>query len=162
MPVPQNNIYQDIEDVKVTSGEILENTSGNKYIRDINVNNLPSKGETYELSENFNVTLYPMYIDMSQFTTIYPYDKNSEIYRKYVIDRGEFIDTRNTRITEISDRLWMESDGNILSYAESCYEYVADNFKYLNPYTGIHPIDKILTDGGWRLWKSCFDICESA
>lgn len=148
MPVPQNNIYQDIEDVKVTSGEILENTSGNKYIRDINVNNLPSKGETYELSENFNVTLYPMYIDMSQFTTIYPYDKNSEIYRKYVIDRGEFIDTRNTRITEISDRLWMESDGNILSYAESCYEYVADNFKYLNPYTGIHPIDKILTDGG--------------
>lgn len=148
LPVPQNCNYQDIEDLSVSSGDVLVSPSGNKYLRDIKTTNLPKVGSQYVLSEKFKVTLYPMYIDMEQFTTIYPYDTNSEIYKKYTSNKGLYIDTNNPLIISISDKLWKESQSNILIYAKNCYEYVATNYRYLNPNTGIHPIDEILNDGG--------------
>lgn len=148
LPVPQSCSYQDIEDLSVSSGDILVSPSGNKYLRDVKTSNLPNAGEQYVLSEDFTVTLYPMYVDMEQFTTIYPYDTNSEIYKIYTSNKGLYIDTNNPLILSISDKLWEDSQNNVLLYAKNCYEYVAANYRYLNPNTGIHPIDKILKDGG--------------
>lgn len=148
LPVPQSSNYQDVENLSVSSGDILVSPSGNKYLRDIKTSNLPNTGEQYVLSEDFTVTLYPMYIDMEQFTTIYPYDTNSEIYKKYTSNKGLYIDTNNPLILSLSNKLWEDSQNNVLVYAKNCYEYVATNYRYLNPNTGIHPIDKILKDGG--------------
>lgn len=148
LPVPQSSNYQDIENLSVSSGDILVSPSGNKYLRDVKTSNLPNAGEQYVLSEDFTVTLYPMYIDMEQFTTIYPYDTNSEIYKKYTSNKGLYIDTNNPLILSLSNKLWEDSQNNVLVYAKNCYEYVATNYRYLNPNTGIHPIDKILKDGG--------------
>ena len=149
LPVPQSNNYQTISNLKDSGGDILDAVdSSNKYLREIKEMDMPAPGESYALSESFIVTLYPMRIDMSQFEMIYPYDTNSEIYKRYTVDKGEYIDTDNPDIKRISERLWAETQGNIIDYAESCYEYVAQNYRYLNPNTGIHPIAKILSDGG--------------
>lgn len=149
LPVPQSNNYQTITDLNYSSGQILDAVnSENKYLRDVKVSNLPEMGESYSLTENFRVLLYPMYIDMSQFETLYPYDTESDIYKRYTVSKGEYIDTNNQTIQQISDQIWSQSNDNILTYAELCYEYVAENYEYLNPNTGIHPIADILTDGG--------------
>lgn len=35
LPVPQSSNYQDVENLSVSSGDILVSPSGNKYLRDI-------------------------------------------------------------------------------------------------------------------------------
>ena len=149
LPVPQSNNYQEIANFKYSSGEVLDvENSNNQYLRNLKTSGLPSKGDSYSLTENFHITLYPMYIDMKQFKKIYPYNTQSEIYKRYTTNKGEYIDTGNARIKEISDNLWNESKGNIIDYARLCYEHVGANYKYLNPNTGIHKIATILSAGG--------------
>ena len=149
LPIPQNNNYQTISQLSYSNGDILDiNDSSNKYLREIKETNMPAQGESCSLSETFNVTLYPMYIDMSQFETIYPYDTNSEIYKRYTVNKSEYIDTNNPNIKQIAEEIWTKSQGNIINYAELCYEYVAQNYRYLNPNTGIHTIAEILSAGG--------------
>lgn len=148
LPVPVSNIYQDVNGLKESSGTIIDIDASNRYLRDIKTDGQPSPGKSYTLSEDFSVTLYPMYIDMAQFSMIYPYDTESVVYKRYTADKGEYIDTGNPTIRSVSNRLWGESGGEILDYARLCYEYVAANFKYLNTNTGINPIATILSDGG--------------
>ena len=76
LPVPVSNIYQDVVGLKESSGMVLDLDASNRYLRDIKTDGQPSSGESYTLSEEFSVTLYPVYIDMAQFTTLYPYDTN--------------------------------------------------------------------------------------
>lgn len=149
LPVPQNNNYQDVTNFKCSAGELLPiEGSGNQYLRELKTFGLLSKGDSYSLTENFDITLYPMFIDMDQFKTIHPYDTQSELYKKYTLDKGEYIDTHNPRIVEVSNMLWNESKGNIIDYARLCYEHVGANYRYLNPNTGIHKIADILSTGG--------------
>ena len=149
LPVPQSNNYQTITNLEYSSGQVLDAVnSENKYLRDVKVSDLPGIGESYSLTEHFDVTLYPMHIDMSQFETLYPYDTESDIYKRYTVSKGEYIDIENQTIQQVSDRIWSQSNENVLTYAELCYEYVAENYEYLNPNTGIHPIAEILSDGG--------------
>lgn len=88
LPVPVSNIYQDVVGLKGSSGTVLDLDASNRYLRDIKTDGQPSSGESYTLSEEFSVTLYPMYIDMAQFTTLYPYDTESAIYKRYTADKG--------------------------------------------------------------------------
>ena len=98
LPVPVSNIYQDVVGLKGSSGTVLDLDASNRYLRDIKTDGQPSSGESYTLSEEFSVTLYPMYIDMAQFTTLYPYDTESAIYKRYTADKGGYIDTSNPTI----------------------------------------------------------------
>ena len=116
LPVPVSNIYQDVVGLKESSGMVLDLDASNRYLRDIKTDGQPSSGESYTLSEEFSVTLYPVYIDMAQFTTLYPYDTESAIYKRYTADKGGYIDTSNPTIRSVSDRLWSESGGEILDY----------------------------------------------
>lgn len=148
MPVPQSNIYQDITRFEYSSGEVIATDSRNMYLRDTKTSGLPMPGFEYSVVERFDVTLYSMYVDMSQFKTVWPYDTESETYRMYTADKGEYIDTHNGRIGEIADRLWVEANGKILDYARLCYEHVGSEYRYLNPNTGIHRMEDILSAGG--------------
>ncbi|UQT32616.1 hypothetical protein M5E82_13155 [Parabacteroides distasonis] len=89
LPVPVSNIYQDVVGLKESSGMVLDLDASNRYLRDIKTDGQPSSGESYTLSEEFSVTLYPVYIDMAQFTTLYPYDTESAIYKRYTADKGD-------------------------------------------------------------------------
>jgi hypothetical protein len=85
---------------------------------------------------------------MSQFETIYPYDTQSDIYKKHTVSRGEYIDVNNDTIKQIANQLWNDANGHPIDYAYTCYLYVAENFSYLNPNTDIHPIADILSQRG--------------
>ena len=57
LPVPQSNNYQEITNFKYSSGEVLDvENSNNQYLRDLKTSGLPSKGDSYSLTENFNIT----------------------------------------------------------------------------------------------------------
>ncbi len=149
LPVPQSNNYQTVSGLQVSEGDILPvPNSGNLYLRNIKTFDLPAAGNSACTTETFEVSLYPMHIDFSQFKKMYPYDTLSEIYRRYTSDKGGYIDTNHPVIQTVSDSLWEQSGQHIIGYARLCYEYVGANYKYLNPNTGIHPIADILTAGG--------------
>jgi nitrogen regulatory protein PII-like uncharacterized protein len=148
MPLPESNNYQMVRAIDYAFGQVRTATNNdNKYLRETVTSNL-SPGTIYTLSYNAQVLLYPMHIDMDQFTTLYPYDVNSDLYKRYTSSRGVYIDNDNPDIRRTADRLWSESKENIIDYAYACYMYAAGNFDYLNANTGIHPIARILSDRG--------------
>ena len=145
LPVPSSSNYQDINDMNLSKDEIFGiDNSDNLYAKKEG----KMSGDNFELTETYTATLFPMYIDMSQFTTLYPYDTNSEIYQRYTVDKVPYIDTSNAKIQEISSRLWSEAKENIIDYAKFCYEHVGANYSYQNPNTGIHTIEEIMNAGG--------------
>ncbi|MCX6376098.1 MAG: transglutaminase-like domain-containing protein [Armatimonadetes bacterium] len=73
--------------------------------------------------------------------------KKSPIWIMYTGKSGDYVDPENSTIKAEGDRIWSESAG-ILEYARRCYEYVAANYRYLNPGTGVHPLSKLFEQGG--------------
>lgn len=116
LPVPVSNIYQDVVGLKESSGMVLDLDASNRYLRDIKTDGQPSSGESYTLSEEFSVTLYPVYIDMAQFTTLYPYDTESAIYKRYTADKGGGIyryeqSDDSLRVRQALERVWWRDFG---------------------------------------------------
>jgi hypothetical protein len=153
IPVPQNNVYQEVADVDVNGGTLLDiENSDCKYARFVKTDNFPGHGESYDCSISYDVTLHHLHADTSTVETLYPYDTESTDYTRYQGNRGAsspyYIDIENTDIVAIGDTLWMEAGGNGLEYARLCYEHVAMNYDYVNPYTGLHTISDIMTAGG--------------
>ena len=149
MPVPESNIYQDIEQFSTTDGELCRAANNdNRYLRTVRTAGLPASGDSLVIAEWFSTTLYPMRIDMSQFTTIYPYDTTTELYRRYTSPIGSYVDITHPDIVRTADSLWNRAAANPLEYARLCYEHVAARFGYLNPDTGIHTITETMVAGG--------------
>lgn len=149
MPVPESNIYQDIEQFCTTDGELCRAANNdNRYLRAVRTGTLPAPGDSLVIAERFSATLYPMRIDMSQFTTIYPYDTTTELYRRYTSPIGSYVDITHPDIVRTADSLWNRAAANPLEYARLCYEHVAARFGYLNPDTGIHTIAETMAAGG--------------
>ena len=149
LPVPQSNLYQDITNWKSDEGTLLKvRNNDNKYVKRIILpEQVPASGEKI-LNETFNIVNYNVYTNFDAITTQVPIDKDSDVYLKYTNKNNDYIVPNHSIIENIADQLWEESSNNILSYARKCYEYVAANMKYLNPNTGIHTLEKILSDGG--------------
>jgi hypothetical protein len=148
MPLAQTNQYQTVSNVDLHGGEVIKvPETEDIYIRWTLTRDLPPPSQSMEIYYDFDVTMNRIQFDFDRVTTIYPYDRNSEIYRLYTGKRGPFIDPENPFIMETGNRLW-ENSSDILDYARKCYEYVAMNFKYLNPLTGLHPLPILLTNGG--------------
>lgn len=149
MPVPESNIYQDIEQFSTTDGELCRAANNdNRYLRTVRTGTLPASGDSLVIAERFSATLYPMRIDMSQFTTIYPYDTTTELYRRYTSPIGSYVDITHPDIVRTADSLWNRAAAYPLEYARLCYEHVAARFGYLNPDTGIHTIAETMAAGG--------------
>ncbi len=147
LPVPVCNEYQTVKNLTISDGTICNIAdSDNSYIF-LTVNNTPQKSNSYVLSETFEIRLYPIRFDFEKITEIYPYDKQSTEYKRFLGKRGEYVDPTNPHIVKIGNQIW-DSSSNILDYAKKCYEYVASNYQYLNPNTGIHPLADILKNGG--------------
>ena len=149
LPVPQSNLYQDITNWKSDEGIILKaRNNDNKYIKRIILpEQIPASGENI-LNETFNIINYNIYINFDAITTQVPINEESDVYSKYTNRNNNYIVPNHSIIENIADNLWEESSNNTLSYARKCYEYVAANMKYLNPNTGMHALEKILSDGG--------------
>lgn len=148
MPLAQTNQYQTVSKVDLHGGEMLKvPETEDIYIRWTFIDDLPSPDQSKEIYYDFDVTVNKIQFDFSKITDIFPYDTISEIYRWYTGKRGPFIDPENPWIMETGRRIW-ENSSDILDYARNCYDFVAMNFKYLNPLTGLHPLPLLLSNGG--------------
>ena len=149
LPLPSSVPYQDVKSTQTSCSrngnyQILAYPETSQQYASATFQN-PSNN--VEISATYNVVLYDISVDFSKISTIYPYDQNSSIYKTYTGSSGDIVDPTNPEIRRISESLWRQSN-SILDYARRCYSYVAENYKYLNPNTGIHPLNKILRDGG--------------
>jgi len=148
MPLAQTNQYQTVSNVNLNGGEVVSvPKTDDTYVRWTYTDNLPVTNQSREIFYDFDVTLNMVQFDFSRITELYPYDTTSKNYRWYTGKSGHFVDPDYPTIRETGDRLWAKSS-DILDYARKCYEYVASNYKYLNPLTGLHPLPELLTKGG--------------
>ena len=149
LPVPQSNMYQDVIGCTSNDGTLKIAGDGiNKYItRIILPGQFPSSGKSL-LYEDFKIKNYRIYTNFDAITTQIAIDEDTDTFFKYTNENGDIIIPAHYKIQEIADLLWEKSSHNNLLYAYECYEYVATHMKYLNPNSGLHPLDKILLDGG--------------
>jgi hypothetical protein len=149
LPLAQTNEYQEVSNVELNGGEILSiPDTDDKYIRfTITGSALPSGGQTQQWGYEFDVTLYTITTNLDHIETIYPYNVDSTLYTRYTGASGEYVDPYSPTIQSLGDDIWEESS-DVLDYAERCYSYIARNFQYLNPGTGLHPLSELLAEGG--------------
>ena len=145
MPYPESNEYQNITS-KTLEGNLSETVAGTKIIY---------KSEKYSRGTNVDIACeyvvdyvtYSIVVDFNRIKEIYQYDTESDIYKNYLGSTGEYIVPTNPEIVSIASSLWKDSK-NILDYARRCYEFTAANYRYLNPYTGLHTLEENLKNGG--------------
>ncbi len=146
LPLPQTNMYQTVVQTDYGDGTLCNIAeSSDKYVRFQRTN----------VSENtltFGITTklihHEVHIDFAQVDDDVPYDTSSIEYQRHTGATTEgSVAPGNAIITNVGDSLWALSSG-IVDYAQRCYDYVAQNFSYLNPNTGIHPVSQVLAAGG--------------
>ena len=149
IPCPTTNQYQTISNVNYAGGTLLtDQTTHNDYVRFLyTTDQLSNFGEIFDLDVSFDAVLRPYTFDFSQVDVIYPYNISSPDYYENVGSSDVYIVPNNPTINTIADELWSNSN-DIIEYARHCYEFTAFNFSYLNPYTGLHPLVDILSNGG--------------
>ncbi len=149
MPLPQDNSYQSISNLKTYDGQVFSiPNSDNKYARwTYTGSNLPAMGYSKETYYDFSIIANSVNIDFSGITTIHPYDTSSNNFLWYTGNSGEYVVPNNPIIMSLGDSLWSTST-DIIDYARKAYLYVASNYSYLNPNTGIHTLETILSQGG--------------
>lgn len=145
-PIPQTNQYQTVHSVSYNGGTYCEVAgSGDRYAR-FQFNN-PS-GDSVVVGVNTVLTHNVINTDFSLINSNQPYDVTSEDYLLYTgASAGGYVDPNNAVIISVADSIWNLSQG-IVNYAYNCYDYVAENYSYLNPNTGIHPLSAIISAGG--------------
>ena len=149
LPVPQTNLYQDIDNLTVSGGKIMT-AANNKtqYVRrTLTPSEIPTSGGSV-LREEFRVTNYGIEVDFDAITSYVDIDTASEVYKKYVGRDGDIIVPGLPQLQPLTEPLWAASKGDVVDYARLCYEYVAANMKYINPNTGLHSLATILANGG--------------
>lgn len=87
------------------------------------------ENSSLSIYESFKYKAKPVRIDFSDKShkNIYTGVDPSE----YLGSDGYWIDIDNNTIKQIGDQLWNQST-DILDYAKRCYEYVAENYSYIN------------------------------
>lgn len=142
MPIPQTDEYQTVENLTCSHGTIKDDDNyGNKALV-YSANSFP--GRTLPLQTTFDVRPKSVRVDVSKVKPL-PYDTDSEVYRRHLGNRGEYIDTSNPKIKSIGDELWGKSS-DVVDYARKCYEYVATHFRYIKG--DFRTLKQILKEGG--------------
>jgi len=149
LPIAQTNQYQTVTNSNYYNGLLINipNTD-DMYVRfTFWQADLQNFDNIFQIFYDFDITLNSVYFDFNQITEIFPYDTTSNNYLWYTGSSGVYVVPSNPVIQSIGDSIWSQSS-DIVDYAEKCYEYVAENFNYLNPFTGLHPLSDILAAGG--------------
>lgn len=146
IPIPQTNQYQTVHSVSYDGGiYCVTDGSGDSYARFQFGNSL---NDNEIVSVRTQISYHVISTDFLQIDPNISYDTTSEEYRLYTgATAGGYVDPSNDFIRTIADSIWAISE-NIIVYAYHCYNYVADNYSYLYPNTGIHPLSQIIADGG--------------
>ena len=146
LPVPESNQYQKVVPGKRTAGgKRTYPETGETFVTvTFDLRGAPGK-RTFSYEHRFEITLFETRTDFDAIS-ILPYDKSGELYRRYTSARGEYVMPGHPRITQIIDQLGDGTD--VVEFARKAYDYVAKNFTYKNPLTGLHRLDDIFANGG--------------
>jgi hypothetical protein len=141
-------MYQDVYNINLNSGtELIIPETSDKYVRFLVSSGLPGSGGSISFTIEYDVTLYTIHAATETVTVDNPYDTGSDIYQYYRGNSGNLVDITYSEIQTIGDTLWSQSSG-LLDYAYRCYEYVALNFDYLNPASGLYDISTLFANNG--------------
>lgn len=158
---PESNEYQDVYELDYSS-----NGKWNKRRIEENDNRYLELGLDSKALAKYNGDFYVGYsfvhspkeidIDFSDWKDSYgqwkdvpEYDTESQLYKDNTKVSGDLVVPNNLTLSMLSDKLWEEIGySNVMAYAERCYYYVAQNYRYLNPNTGLHPLSELLANGG--------------
>lgn len=147
MPVPETNLYQDISNWKSSGrGLLFACPDGvNAYMAsDLDEKHIPSHGGEIA-TETFHVKAYKVTANLSLIQDIPEYDPDSKECRQYLgKEENDYVDPFHPEISELANRLWEESSGDLIAYARTCYEWTAQNLKYGNRHVGMQPIDFVM------------------
>lgn len=143
LPIPQSNEYQEVSNVKMSNGNVLEDENYGNKICYYEADSFDMSSFTF--STEFDVTPISMRIDLSKIKEIKPYDLSNYEVQRHLGDRGEYIQTSNPYIKNTGDSIWNKSK-DVLDYARKCYEHVASKFKYING--NFRTLAQTLSDGG--------------
>lgn len=159
-PCPQSNEYQDIYELDYTSaGDWIHHAieeNGNQYF-ELHLDGTELKAYQQNFSVGYSFIQHPKTIrtNFSQFKEstgkwkdLPDYDTTTDEYQDNCKRSGDIVVPENATIQRISEEIYSQCYGSRLAYAEKCYEYVASHYKYLNPNTGIHPLETLLSWGG--------------
>ena len=105
LPLAQTNNYQQVNRVITNGGEILAiPETDDHYIRyTVTGSDLPLPGWTKVYGYELDVTLYGITVALDRITTIYPYDRSSDIFRWYTGASGVYVDPDNPLIQSLED-----------------------------------------------------------
>ena len=149
LPLPVSNEYQEIKRLDNSPGKVLAypETEDQYLFCQFNGAECPLPGSSKTIFHEFEVTLYDITVDFPKINEIYPYQKNSALYRRYTGKSGDLVDPNHLEIQRIAKQIADESKDS-LEFARNAYMYVSDHYKYINPNVGITPLDRILKNGG--------------
>jgi len=149
LPLPESNEYQTIRRLETSPGkELAYPENGEKFLACRFVGaECPAPETSVTMFHEFEATLYDIAVDFTKIGTIYPYNKNSALYRRYTTKSGDLVDPGHPEIKRIAAQLATESKDPV-EFARNAYVYVSDHYKYLNPYTGMAPLEQLLRNGG--------------
>ena len=140
LPAAQTNEYQTILKVSISEGNFFQElTYGNNFLK---MERKQFNSGTIEFSTWTHVRPIQVQTDFSKITEIKPYDPESEVCKLYLGDCDVYIDTKNSDLMAMGDRLW-DGSTDVLDYARKCYEYIASDFEY-DEYEEWHSLKRIL------------------
>lgn len=150
LPLPTEGPEQDVGPLQLNGAELQQTDEGlARYARfEQNADQVPKSGNSHAFKVRFEVTLYALEVDFTLIGPLRPYDRESELYRRFTKSNLPYINLEEPRLQPVAERLWNASRGQVVDYARAAYLYVAQNYRYLNPCTGFHPLNKLLDQGG--------------
>ena len=160
VPCPQSNDYQDIYELECEPSDYWDRKSisenQNEYLQFLMQDEpLAAMPKNFSVSYSFihkpksiDIDFTPLKNPDGSWKDLPEYDETTEDYENNTEESGEYVDPYNETIQAISKKLIDECGGNKMAYAYRCYTYVAANYRYLNPLTGMHPLKQLLAWGG--------------
>lgn len=129
LPLPADNDYQEIANLRHSAGEVLRHReTGDPYLHIKYDAEKCAAGDLPPVRREFDITIHDIGVDFNRIGTIHPYDRDSEIFLRYTRS-SENVDTNHPGVRRLADAVRGESV-DYLDYARRAYDLVARTFRF--------------------------------
>ena len=131
LPLPETNEYQKIRSIRSSHGRILTYPENDqRFLAALFTGHEQlAPGTSLTVFHEFEAMLYDIEVDFSKIEKIYPYNKNTPMYRRYTGRSGDIVIPDHPAIQRAAQQLAKESKDS-LDFARKAYVFVGDNFRY--------------------------------
>jgi hypothetical protein len=147
LPIPQTDQYQKVSHVNLHRGVLVKIPDSEDRCARFTIQGDGLSCSSQTIICEYDVTLYDIQTRLDRVSRIYGYPQTSRDRKLYTGCEGKLVDPDNPVIRSTADSIWRQSSG-VLDYALKCYRYVAENFRYRDANTGLHPLSEVIRNGG--------------